>query len=69
MTAKDILIDLTHIDSVKQLRKTLLDMTLEFMANDEIDFRQDVYSTYIVLDDHLKQIGKYQKSKSKKKAS
>jgi hypothetical protein len=69
MTSKEILEDLTCYDSIKHLRKSLLQLILEFMANDEIDDRSDAYATYIVLDNHLWQIGKYQKRKSKKKAS
>jgi hypothetical protein len=65
MKAKEIITDLTYYDSVKSFRKTLLDMTLTFMADDEIDDRSDVYSFYTVLDNHLRQIGKYQKSKKK----
>jgi hypothetical protein len=61
MTAKQILLDLSYIDSTKHLRKILLEMILEFMANDEIDDRSDAYATYIALDFHLRQIGKYQK--------
>jgi hypothetical protein len=65
MTAKEIITNLTYNNTIKHLRKTLLEMTLEFMANDELDNRQDAYATYTVLDNHLKQIGKYQKSKRK----
>jgi hypothetical protein len=68
MTPKEILNDLTFHDSAKHLRKSLNDIILEFLANDEIDDRSDAYATYIILDNHLAQIGKYQKRKSKKKA-
>lgn len=69
ITSKEILNDLTSYDSIKNLRKSLLQIILEYLANDQIDDRSDAYSTYIILDNHLKQIGKYQKRKSKKKAS
>lgn len=64
MTAEEILDDLTYYDSIKSFRKTLLEMTLTFLADDEIDYRQDVYAFYTILDNHLKQIGKYVKRKS-----
>jgi hypothetical protein len=65
MTAKEILTDLTNYDSVKSLRKNLLEMILEYLANDEIDNGQDAYTTFIILDNHLRQIGRYQRKKIK----
>lgn len=67
MKAKEIIKDLSYVDSIKHLRKSLLEMILEFMSNDNIDDRQDAYSTFIVLDNHLRQIGKYQKKQLRTK--
>jgi hypothetical protein len=65
MTAKEILTDLTYYDTVKHLRKDLHEMFVEFVCNDEIDYRQDILATFTVLDNHLKQIGRYQRQKGK----
>lgn len=65
MKAKEIITDLSSADSIKNLRKSLLNIILEFMANNEIDDRSDAYSTFIILNHHLRQVGKYQKKQLK----
>jgi hypothetical protein len=66
MKPKKIITDLTNWDSIKHMRATLLVMVLHFMSDDNIDDRSDVNSFYIMVDNHLLQIQKYQKKTRRK---